>query len=214
MENVGITRLSAAAGTGELLVVIYAGGKAPGHKRRVVIRSVNEEADEINVLENGQIRTYRISKTTVVDENDPAPWMPSDNEKVAVVDPDEYFADWAYTIRSELRLALGVFPRYVIDKEKTALARNAAIERGVSKTEATKRFRIMKREVVINVPPVYGFEEGDIFYRGIHGGADWAQVRSVKGEQIEVHLPSGGDCLLSAEKFAALLQSGRRLGGK
>lgn len=213
MEHGDIKRLSAAAGSGELLVVIYAGGCAPGHKRRIVVRTVDIEADEMSVFEQGQLRTYLISKTTLVDESDPAPWMPDDAGKAVVVDPEVYFAGWAFTIRTELRAALGVFTREVVDKEKSALARQKAIARGMPKATATRRFRITRLEVVVNVPPVYRFEAGDLFYRGEHGGADWAQViavRTVDGVgQVDVYRPGGNDFRVPAARFADFLKTGR-----
>jgi len=206
---------TASAGTGEMLTVIYQRGRAPGHKRRIAISSI--EGDDLQVREypSGLPRTYLISQTVLVDEHHPAPWMPENAGKPLPVFPEEYFENWAYRIEPHFYAALGVYLRYVIDQAKTQPARDEAITRGMSKKEATKRIQISRSEFVIGVPPVFDFHEGDIFYRTDEGNPAWIQIVKIKIidsiQFIEVHTShqSGRDAfLLSESEVSQLLRSG------
>lgn len=216
--------LESAASAGEVLFATYAGGRAPGHKRPIIVRSVDAERDEMTVLEFGQVRTYRISHTTLVAENADLPLMTEESGRAVVVDPIEYFQGWAYEIliradapkpSFEMCPALGVVSRYVIDKDPTAKARADAMARGMTKAEATKHVKIMRREVIVNDPPAYDFHPGDTFYRGRFGGQDWALVGDVEnttsGVFIEAHFPKRDGRIafrITAAEFADCLRTG------
>lgn len=204
-----------ASGTGQLLTVIYHGGRAPGHKRRIMIRSIDDNEMQVREFPDEVPKTYLVSRTTVVDENDPAPWMPESVGKAIAIEPESYFSKWTYPIPEYFFSALGVNLRYVIDQEKTKPAREKAIAEGMSKTEATKRIKIIRREFAINTPPAYDFHEGDIFYRGGCSGLDWLQVVKIKNtdavQSIEIHVSctNGRNAFyLSSEELAHILKTG------
>lgn len=192
LEKTNQALLVEAAGTGEVLTVIYSGGRAPGTKRKIVVRSVDDDEMGVREFPSETFKTYLVSRTMVVDQDNPAPWMPEDAGKAVAVDPKSYFSGWAYSIPPHFYSALGVNSRYVIDQEKTKPAREMAIAQGMDKKEATKRIKIMRREDAVSSPPAYDFHEGDLFYREGLGG-DWLQVLKMKMVDglllIEVHLP-------------------------
>lgn len=209
-------KLIEAAGTGEVLTVIYHGGRAPGHKRRIAILKADGDVLHVHEIPSTVPKTYMASKTQIVADDDPAPWMPEDSGKAVAVDPVQYFTDWAYTIRPCHWSALGVNQRYVIDKIKTDPARAQAIASGMDKQEATQRIKIMRSEHAVATPPAYAFGECDVFYRGEHGGQDWVQVIGSKRfgeiELIEAHWPNAGRrkaYRLPPHELAACLESGQ-----
>ena len=116
--------------------------------------------------------------------------------KPLLVDPDEHFSGWAYQIEPPHHSALGIRTRYVIDQEKTAPAREAAIILGMSKAEATARIKILRRETVIDPDPDYDFQEGDLFYKKAGPANAWVQVIGlvvIDDEQLlEAHIPHNG----------------------
>lgn len=132
------------------------------------------------------------------------------------VKPEEMFFGWAYQIMPSHYPALGIRSRFVIDREKTEPARAMAIAKGMPPTEATKRIKFMRREIVIDIPPAYNFHEGDLFYRCGSEGSEWLQViNDADGSMgsIEVHLPVAGRrwaYTISSEQLAHLL----KIGGK
>lgn len=186
-----IDKFKESAGTGEVLIVIYMAGHFPGHKRRIVIDSVNTDENLMQVRENGKIKTYRIETTRIVDENYAAPWIKNDEGKTISVVPEQYFSEWSYTIKPHLYKSLGVVIREVIDKNRTQAARERAISSGMKKTDATKKIKVLMLEHVIFSPIRYAFEVGDIFYRGNNCHSDWVQIAAVKVQsgliRIEAH---------------------------
>lgn len=132
-----------------------------------------------------------------------------------IIDPETYFAGWAYDIGPQFHVAMGVNPRYVIDREKTQPARDRAIAKGMPKAEATKRIKIMRREIVVNEPPTYRFHEGDTFYCRSTPSQRWVQVVAISyvnsKAMIEAHQEANGKrqaFLISPISMANLLQHG------
>jgi hypothetical protein len=207
--------MAEAAGTEQLLTVTYQGGRAPGYKRRIMVRSVDGADMQVREFPGDLPRTYLLSRTTLVDDNYPAEWMPENAGKTVAVDPQSYFLGWAFIIEPCSFSALGVNPRYVIDQEKTQPAREQAMERGMTKKEATKHIKIMRREYAVGIPPAYDFHEGDIFYRGGYGSSDWLQILKIRSadtiQEIETHFPTSGGrvaFILSPEALEHLLKTG------
>lgn len=204
-----------AVGTGQLLTVTYQGGRAPGYKRKIMIRSVDEDGMQVREFPGDIPRTYLLSRTNIVDDDHSAPWMPESSGKAIAVEPKSYFSGWAFAIEPSYFSALGVNARYVIDDAKTRPARERAIEQGMPRKEATKRIKIMRREDAVGVPPAYAFHEGDIFYRGGYGSSDWVQIVKIHTvhtiQEIEAHFPSPSGrvaVVLSPAMLAHLLKSG------
>jgi hypothetical protein len=203
-----------AAGTGQLLTVIYQGGRAPGFKRRILIRSVEDDEMQVREFPAETPKTYLVSRTTVVGNDHPAPWLPEDAGRVTAVVPETYFSEWAYFIPPHFYSALGVNVRYVIDQDKTKPARDEAIALGMDRKEATKRIKIMRREDAVSSPPSYDFHEGDLFYR--RDSAAWFQIVKIRtaNEQvgIEGHIPCSVGrkvFILSVDEVAHVLKTGK-----
>ena len=85
----------------------------------------------------------------------------------------------------------------------------------MTKTEATKHIKIMRREYAVGIPPAYDFHEGDIFYRGGYGSSDWLQILKIRSvdtvQEIETHFPSSGArvaFILSPEALEHVLKTG------
>jgi len=207
--------MAEAAGTEQLLTVIYQGGRAPGYKRRIIVRSLDGADMQVREFPGDLPRTYLLSRTALVDDDYPAEWMPESAGKAVAVDPESYFSGWAFIIEPCSFSALGVNPRYVIDQEKTQPAREQAMERGMTKSEATKHVKIMRREYAVGIPPAYDFHEGDIFYRGCYGSSDWLQILKIRSDdtlqEIETHFPTSGGrvaFVLSPEALEYVLKTG------
>ena len=128
-------------------------------------------------------------------------------------DPAALFDGWRYAVSANQWLAFGVFPRFVIDTEKTKLARERAIADGLPQAEATRRVKVMRREVVINTPPVYAFQVGDLFF----GADNWWQVMGGTepgvDQVVEVHCLEAGERIgyrIPAADFVLCLKTGNR----
>lgn len=206
--------LIGAAGTGQLLTVVYQGGRAPGHKRRILIRSVDDDEMQVREFPAETPKTYLMTRTAVVADDHPAPWMPEDAGITAAVVPESYFSEWSYFIPPHFYSALGVNGRYVIDQDKTKPARDEAIAQGMDRKEATKRIKIMRRDDAVSSPPSYDFHEGDLFYR--RDSAAWFQIVKIKTANgqavIEAHIPCPEGrmaFILSADEVAHVLRTGK-----
>jgi hypothetical protein len=219
MQNISdIDRLADITGTGEVITVIYYGGSAPGTKRKILVRKMQSESMEVVEYPRRAPKTYLVEKTSVVQDNHPAPWMPDDAGRSVVVVAEEYFANWCYEIREPLFPALGVTIRTFIDKEKSAVARDAAIRDGMPKTEATRRIKITFNAHAVSVPVNFDFHEGDIFYRR-DAEAEYLQVLGLKTSEfdplIEVHQagPNGSRLAfhVSPQTLADTLRTGQPL---
>lgn len=135
-------------------------------------------------------------------------------QRPATIEPERYFDNWAYRIIPSTYSAFGVRTRYVIDDEKTKPARDLAIANGMSKSEATRTIKFLRREIVVDNPPSYDFQEGDLFYQ-THRNA-WLQivrVVSVDGPGIlEIHQPTGDNrrlaYRLSNKQLVEVLRTG------
>ena len=79
------------------------------------------------------------------------------------IDPKDHFSAWAYQVIPELWPALGVDRREYVDKEKTRLLRNATRESGEADKANLTRIKVTYLSYVIDAPPNYDFQEGDIF---------------------------------------------------
>jgi hypothetical protein len=219
MQNFSdIDRFADIAGTGEVITVIYKGGSAPGTKRKILVRKMQSESMEVVEYPRRAPKTYLVEKTTVVHDDHTAPWMPDDAGRSVVVVPEEYFANWCYEIRESLFPALGVTIRTFIDKEKSAVARDAAIRDGMPKAEATRRIRITFNAHAVSIPANFDFHEGDIFYRrDAEAESKYLQVLGVKTSEfdplIEVHQtgPNGSRLAfhVSPQALADTLRTGQ-----
>lgn len=206
-----------AAGTGQILTVIYDGGKAPGYKRRILVTSFDNDDMQVRELPSHAPKTYLISRTTIVEEDYPAPWMPDNAGELFAVIPEEYFSHWFYSIPPHFYSALGVNIRYVIDQEKTKPAREEAVSNGMPSKEATKHIKVMRSEHALNTPPTFDFHEGDIFYKSGASDRDWIQVIKIFStnaiQTLEIHIPQGcgrAAYHLHPEELAVTLKTGKR----
>lgn len=62
-----IRRLKDAAGTGEILDIVYAGGTQPGTRREITVRAIDGEMLKACCLATGMSKTFRIDRLEVWD---------------------------------------------------------------------------------------------------------------------------------------------------
>ncbi len=171
------TALREAAGTGEILTVIYHGGTHPGHKRRIIVTDIDDE-NRISArqLPGNIIKTYWIEKTELCDADHPAPWMP-ERHKWIETDPVAYFADWHYHIFKHFYSALGFDRREYVDKKKPKSAAGQAKPKYMA--------------YALSDPLQHDFHDGDVFKS--KNAQELIQVISLLGQkndtppQIEAH---------------------------
>lgn len=77
MESARIARLREAAGSGEILTIVYDGGSQPGTKRDVIIHRIDGEGAALKVrtrcLSTGLPKLFFVAKLTIVEPDHPAP---------------------------------------------------------------------------------------------------------------------------------------------
>ncbi len=105
--------------------------------------------------------------------------------KAREIDPDTYFAQWAFRISPAHRGALGVTRRQYIAPEPTKAARAAASLQGVPKKDLSK-IRILEMRTVVTDPAELDFCEGDVFWHQVENRA-LQVVRHKDYSSIEVH---------------------------
>lgn len=94
-----------------------------------------------------------------------------------------------------------------------------AIAKGMLPTEATRRIKFMRREIVIDTPPAYDFHEGDLFYPCGNEGGEWLQVIKASDGcmgNIEAHLLVAGRrwaYTIASKQLAHLLRTGNMPSG-
>lgn len=136
--------------------------------------------------------------------------VPKYNRDRAIhIDPRVHFLAWSYRVIPELWPALGVEQREFIDKEKTRQRRNVALNSGEADKANLTRIKVTYLSYVIDTPPKYGFQEGDLFYRQDLSNA--LQV-VVDDDGLEVHLIESQKRLrafhISPEQLATWLKTG------
>ncbi|HSH43435.1 MAG TPA: BRCT domain-containing protein [Arenicellales bacterium] len=112
----------------------------------------------------------------------------SGRTRYKAIDPDEYFAQWAYPPNRPQRSALGVELRERMDAERTRAARERAKATGTAAKEVAA-IRIMTRQWTLSHPPAYDFHVGDLFHSG--SGETSVQVAH-DGNPLEVHSNQSG----------------------
>lgn len=206
-----LTVLKEAAGTGEVLTVVYHGGGQPGHKRRIVVSQI--DGDLVYVREPGEtgVKTYRLGRIELANENDDWPWIePEDSAGLAEIDPIQYVAGWHFGIRREQLPAIGITRREYVDKATQAIARKQATAAGMAPADV-RRIRRTYWAHVIGSPPRLDFHEGDLFEAR---GRSYAQVVKVlDATLLEAHHIKAKyrtAYQISASDFVIWLKSGAR----
>lgn len=188
-----IQNLADAICTGELLLVIYHGGHAPGSKRRIQPRKLVADLVYARDGTAGRVKTFRLDKLELCAEDNPAPWIEDVTRRQVglKIDPDTYFAGWAFEMTKHFHIsdsrhlwsALGVTLREYVDKEKTRLAKLAAEKRKEPQRDID-RIKIRYMAWAVAPVPVLDFHEGDLFYSS-RGDAP-IQVVAIR-DFLEVH---------------------------
>jgi hypothetical protein len=161
MLNSVIERFAEAAKDGEMLTVVYSGGSFPGSKRRILPIRIAGHLLYARNSPSLAIKTYRLDGLSVVHDDFNAPWIDEASETrqpVSIIDdPNLYFGSWEYLIHKALWPALGVSLREYVDKEKAKVLRTEA------KRHGHRYVAPMYLAYAVSKPPVFDFQEGDLF---------------------------------------------------
>jgi hypothetical protein len=181
-------RLSEAANDGEILTVIYTGGSSPGSKRRILPIRVAGHLVYARGSSSLAVKSYRIDGLSIVDNDFSAPWIDETvqtrQRALIIENPVAYFSSWAYEVHKSLWPALGVALREYVDKEKSAALR-ADAKRLVGSGNVKRQVTVKYLAYAMSSPPVFDFQEGDIFFAAQNKLIALQVV--ARRKQLEVH---------------------------
>jgi hypothetical protein len=162
MLNSVVERLAVAAKDGEMLTVVYSGGSFPGSKRRILPIRIAGHLLYARDNPSLAVKTYRLDGLSIVHDDFNAPWIDdaSQGRQPASIidDPNIHFESWEYLVHKALWPALGVSLREYVDKEK------AQVLRAEAKRHGHRYVAPMYLAYAVSKPPVFDFQEGDLFF--------------------------------------------------
>jgi len=162
MIDTVIERFTEAAKDGEMLTVVYSGGRSPGSKRRILPIRVAGHLLYARGDSSVAVKTYRLDGLSIVQDDFHAPWIDEATQgrqsSSIVDDPNIYFVSWEYVIHKALWPALGVLLREYVDKEKAKALRAEA------KIHGHRYVAPKYLAYAVSNPPVLDFHEGDLFF--------------------------------------------------
>ena len=183
MLNASIERFKEAAKDGEMLTVVYSGGRHPGSKRRILpIRVAGHLLYARNHVSLA-VKTYRLDGLSIVQDDFNAPWIDETSQgrqpASVVGDPNIYFGSWEYVIHKALWPALGVSLREYVDKDRSKALRAEA------KIHGHRYVAPKYLAYAASNPPALDFQEGDLYF-SVRNSLMALQVVS-RRKLLEVH---------------------------
>ncbi len=161
-----IARLQTALETGSFVTVVYNGGHVPGFKRRILPRRITDRLVYALEPPATTIKTYRLDLLSHCDAGDEIPWATEARTKrlrYSLIDPEQYFATWEYSIASYFWPIFGIALREYVDQDATTRARQLATRNGATVREI-RAIKVRRLRYSVPPDPPLDFHEGDLFY--------------------------------------------------